>query len=299
MFVFASSITKRDVYEAHAAPGIRRAAEPDSLVWAIDAPGSLMESYNALLDRAAQERDLEALVLLHQDTELVDDDFCDRVRTALADPEVGVVGCVGAIGVRTIAWWDGSVTLASFLHRYGEHGGGAFPGFSWDPDDRPPYARTGEVDTIDGFMIVLTPGVVRDVRFDTTLGNLHGYDFDFCLQAREAGYRVATADVRAVHHHSLDLVSDPETWISAHMQVARKWDGRIDGVGWEPGTWEERARRADAGRDLHIARATSNELRAKAQVPFLERSIEEARTSLSWRLTAPLRLFERTRRDPE
>ena len=94
---------------------------------------------------------------------------------------------------------------------------------------RPPYARTGEVDTVDGFVLVLSPWAVRNVRFDESLGKLHGYDFDFCLQVREAGRKVVTADFRAIHHHSLELVSDPETWIDAHIRVAEKWDGRMPG----------------------------------------------------------------------
>ena len=132
--------------------------------------GSIFESYNALLDQAAERDDLEALVLVHQDAEIVDADFCAHVREALADPEVGVVGCVGAIGVRSIAWWEGSVSLASFVHRYDEHGGGDLPAFSWAWDEAPPYARIGEVDTLDGFLLVLSPWAVRNVRFDESLG---------------------------------------------------------------------------------------------------------------------------------
>ncbi|MEI2703614.1 MAG: glycosyltransferase [Baekduia sp.] len=296
MIVFATSVTKRDVYDTCAARGIKRVAEPDSEVWAIDAPGSLFHSYNSLLDRAAGHEGLEALVLLHQDTELVDDDFCARIRDAIADPEVGLAGCVGSVGVRTIAWWDGSVTLASFMHKYDEHGGGGFPGFSWDRDGRPPYARTGDVDTVDGFLLVLSPWVVDRLRFDESLGQLHGYDFDFCLQVREAGKRVVTADVRAIHHHSLDLVSNPETWIEAHMAIAEKWQGRMPDVGWEPGSWEQRARRAEAVRDLHLSRAWSNEMRAGLQMPYLEHALHEARTSVSWRITAPVRVAQGVRR---
>src|SRR5205823_2219856 len=111
MIAFGSAITKPDLYRRFTEVGIRRAAEPDSEVFAMPSVGSIFASYNALLDKAAGCDDLEALVLIHQDAEIVDRDFCDRARRALADPQVGAVGCVGAIDVRSIAWWEGSVTL--------------------------------------------------------------------------------------------------------------------------------------------------------------------------------------------
>jgi hypothetical protein len=296
MFAFASSITKPDLYASCAELGIRRAAEEDSVVWAIDAPGTLFESYNRLLDRAAQLDGLEALVLVHQDAEIVDEDFCRKAREALADPEVGVVGCVGAIDVRSIAWWEGSVALASFIHRYPEHGGGDLPAFSWAWSEAPPYARVGEVDTVDGFLLVISPWVVQNVRFDESLGQLHGYDFDFCLQVREKGRKVVTADFRAIHNHSLDLVSNPDHWIEAHMKIADKWDGRMPKVGWAAGTWKERARRAEAERDAFLTAGQSNALQAQAQALGMERGLRQATTSIGWRLTAPLRMMRRLRR---
>ncbi len=294
MFIFASSITKPDVYEAAAAPGIRRAAEPDSLIWPLEAPGSLFEGYNQILDRAAEVEGLEALVLLHHDTEIVTDNFCAIVRQALSDPDVGLVGCIGAVGVRTIAYWDASVTQASFMQRYEEHGGGELPGSSWQPEDTHASTRFGEVDSLDGFLLVLSPWAVKNLRFDGSLGQLHGYDFDFCLQVREAGRKVVTVDVRAIHHHSLDLISNPETWIQAHMQIADKWESRMPQVGWEPGTWEERAIRAAAENDLFRAQAASSERRALMQVRYLTEAIAGARASISWKLTRPLRLLERS-----
>src|SRR5215208_4925067 len=134
-----------------------------------------------------------------------------------------------------------SVTRASFVHRYGELGGGELPAFSWNGQEQPAYARTGDVDTVDGFVLALSPWTARNIRFDESLGQLHGYDYDFCLQVRAAGKRVVTADFKVVHHHSLDLISDVETWIEAHMRVAEKWDGRMPGVGTGGGTWKERA----------------------------------------------------------
>jgi hypothetical protein len=292
MIVFASAITKPHEYERFAAPGIRRAAEADSEVIAHPADGSIFRNYNAILENAAAYHDLEALVLVHQDAEIVDSEFCRKVRDALSDPEVGVVGCVGAVGVRSIAWWEGSVTWASFVHRHGKPGE-EFPSLSWDPDDMPPYARLGEVDTVDGFVMGLSPWTVRNIRFDESLGQLlHGYDFDFCLQVREAGRKVVTADLRVIHNHSLELANDPEGWVKAHMTVAEKWDGRMPNVGVAGGDWKQRARRAEAERAAARAQAISTQLQTEARARQHERDFREATESIGWRITAPLRRLE-------
>jgi hypothetical protein len=290
VIVFACSITDPELYRRAAEPGIRRAAEPDSEVLANAAAGSIFRSYNLIMDTVGERDDLEALVLLHQDAEIAGADFCARLRDALAEPAVGVVGCVGAVGVRSIAWWEGSVTWGSFTHRYSELGGGDLPALSWRNDGLPAYARTGEVDSVDGFVLALSPWVVRNVRFDESLGRLHGYDLDFCLQVRTAGRKVVTADFKVVHHHSLELVSDPETWIAAHMRVAEKWDGRMPGVtqpaAAEPG---ERARRAEAEAALARTQAVAAMLQSEARTTQLERELATVTNSTSWRLTAPLR----------
>jgi hypothetical protein len=293
VIAFASAITKPAVYARCAEPGIRRAAEPDSEVLAEPATRSIFASYNGILDAAGAREDLEALVLVHQDTEIVDADMCVKVREALSDPDVALVGCVGAIGVRSIAWWEGSVTLASFVNRYQEHGGGDLPAFSWAWEDAPAYARVGEVETVDGFLMVLSPWAVRNVRFDESLSAFHGYDLDYCLQLREAGRKVVTADFRAIHHRPLEMLPDQDEWVEAHVNVAEKWDGRMPGIGTSPGTWEERARRAEAERDAAQTIAHSSVLEGKAERQQLERGLREAHESISWRITAPLRWFAR------
>jgi len=289
MIAFGSAITKPDVFRRCARPGLDLAAEPDSVVIEHPSAGSIFTNYNAIIDRAAGLHGLEALVLVHQDAEIMSPGFCTEVRRVLADPAVGVAGCAGAIGVRSIAWWEGSVTLASFSHRYEELGGGELPAFSWSWADAPPYARLGEVDTLDGFLLVLSPWAVRTLRFDETLGALHGYDVDFCLQVREAGRKVVTADVRAVHHHALEAFGDADGWIAAHVAVAEKWDGRIPGFGSRPGSWRERALLAEAEAATARAAGETKVLQSEARVRELERALAETTGSLSWRLTAPLR----------
>jgi hypothetical protein len=298
VIAFGCSITKDHVYVKAAKPGVERAREPDSLVFANSAAGSIFRSYNLIMDSVRDRDDLEAVVLVHQDAEIVDTEFCGKVREALSDPQVGVAGCVGAVDVRSIAWWEGSVTWASFIHRYRELGGGDIPSVSWDSSNLPPYARVGEVDTLDGFVLVVSPWVVRNIRFDEGLGQqMHGYDFDFCLQVREAGRKVVTADFKIVHHHSLKLVSDPEIWVQAHKSVAEKWEGRMRGVGlpnWGAPAedWKERARRAEAEAGVTRLERQSKVLELEAVERHLERvtrELEDIKSSTSWRLTLPLR----------
>ena len=234
--------------------------------YAVPAIGSIFRSYNALLDRAAERDDLEALVLVHQDTEIVDADLCAKVRGgAQRSRRRRSSAASGRSACASIAWWEGSVTLASFINRYEEHGGGDLPSFSWGRDDAPPYAQTGEVETLDGFLLVLSPWAVRNVRFDEALSDFHGYDLDFCLQVREAGRKVVTADLRAIHHRPLEMLPDPEHWVEAHIAVAEKWDGRMPGIGTAPGSWRERALRAEAERDAARALAHTKALELEAQ----------------------------------
>jgi hypothetical protein len=304
MIVFGCAITDSELWVRCAKPGIDRCKEEDSLVVAIpstglDNPdgtfrdheltGSIFRNYNLILDQVADRDDLEALVLIHQDAEIADADFCHRLREALADPEVAIVGCAGAVGVRSIAWWEGSVTWASLEHRFREQGGGSIKGGAWDRERPPPHAQTGEVDTIDGLVIAMSPWAVRNLRFDESLGQFHGYDFDICLQARAAGKKVVTQDMRVIHHHSLDLIGDLGGWIAAHIKVAEKWDGRMPGVGEAAGDWKERARRAEAEADASRLLANASELMRDATGAQLE----SVTNSASWRITAPVRWVKR------
>jgi hypothetical protein len=295
MIAFGCPVTQPEFYSRWAARGIERAREADSAVYPNSSPGSIFRAYNALLDLAASHEDLEAFVLLHQDVEIVDPQFCAKVREALADLQAGVVGCVGALDTRSLAWWEGAVTWASFTHHYYEYGGGELPAFAMHPERAAPpaYARTGEVDTLDGFIMVLAPWSVRNLRFDESLGRFHGYDLDFCLQVREAGRKVITADLKVVHHHSLVLLDDPENWIEANVRLTEKWEQRFPQIGGEVGhrsaDWKARARRAESAASAAHTQRISAQMQADARARELQREIAIMSESTSWRVTAPLR----------
>jgi hypothetical protein len=274
VIAFGVAITEPQTYERFAARGIRRAAEPDTVVLTQESVGSLFRNYNLLLDQADPHEDLEALALVHQDVEIVDADFAARVRAALSDPNVAIVGCVGAVGVRKPAWWKGTVTWAAFSHHYEEFGGGEFDSLSWQPEDAPAHLAPGEVDAIDGLVMVLSPWAVRELRFDESLGQFHGYDFDICMQARAAGKKVVTADFRVIHHHSLELISDPEAWIAAYIKLGEKWADQLPGAGGDP---TQRALRAEAEAACAEAVGRTHWLRARALRRQLNRAERELR----------------------
>jgi hypothetical protein len=292
MIAFGCSVSESDPYFRYAEPGIRLASEPDSAIFPYAAVGTIGRTYNLLLAAAAAHEDLEALVIVHPHTELADPQLGAKIRAALADPDVAVVGCAGAGGVRNIAWWEGEVSCGAVTHRYVEHGGGELPGFSWTTTHPAP----AQVDTIDGFLMVLSPWAVRTIRFDEGLMLGHGYDLDYCLQVRAAGRKVATADLRVIQHRALEVVSDLELWVEAHIALARKWDGRMPGPEHDADGWRHRARRAEAEREAARALAYSKRLAADARLEELERALQQATETLSWRVTTPLRKVNKWRR---
>jgi hypothetical protein len=292
VIAFGASITDADAYAAWAEPGIQLAAEPGSEQYAFCAVEPVGRLYNLILEAAGARDDLEALVLVHPHTEIVDREFCAKVRAALADPQVGMVGWAGATGVRSIAWWEGSVVSADAVQRYEELGGGDLPALSWTARAPAP----AEVEALDGQLLVLSPWVVRNLRFDESLVLGHGFDLDFSLQVRNAGLKLAVADLRLKHHRSLELVSDINIWVEAHIRVAQKWNGTLSTVPADESGWRRRARLAEARREAARTVAFSKAMLLDARVLELERALEEKTSSPSWRLTAPLRAANRWRR---
>jgi hypothetical protein len=292
MIVLACAVREPDAYRDHAGPGIEHAAGPGCDVDIVAAMSSLCASYNLLLDRAARREELEALVIVQENAEIADPRFCEKVRAALADPGVAVVGCVGATRVESAAWWEGDVTGGEVIQRYREHGGGELDAFAWARAGAPP----AEVDTVAGFLLVLAPWAVRSLRFDERLHLGTGFDVDYCARARQAGKKVVAADLRVIHHRRLKLIEEPEAWIEAHIQLADKWDGRLPGATPRPADWKRRARLAEAERDAARTQVFSNHSRLEAQLLPLDRELTRMTSSLGWRLTAPLRQLNALRR---
>jgi hypothetical protein len=207
VIAFAACVGSPEKLAAFGAPGLKLAMEPDSVFAELSTTTSILEAYNEALEHFAAYDDLEALVLLHEDTEILDAGFCDRVRAALRDPAVAIVGPIGARDVRSLAWWDGRIAGTVSETR------GLVSGDLSDP----------EVDALDGLLLVLSPWAVRSLRCDTqTFTGFHAYDLDLCFQARAAGRAVRVAPL-PVFHHTKGGYGDGSVWRAADAAFRAKW----------------------------------------------------------------------------
>jgi GT2 family glycosyltransferase len=213
MIAFGVCVADEAKFRRCAVPGVALACEPDSVVAETSTATSILEAYNEILDALAPREDLEALVLLHEDTEILDPGFCARVRDVLADPEVAVAGPIGARGVAGLAWWEGT-GVGRVLESRGTIDFGA---------------TEGDVDAVDGLLLVLSPWTVRHLRFDAErFSGFHAYDVDLCFQARAAGRRVRAAEL-AVMHHTKGGLGDEQAWRRADEAFRSKWrPGHLD-----------------------------------------------------------------------
>jgi SAM-dependent methyltransferase len=118
-----------------------------------------------------------------------------------------VAGVIGARRVPGLEWWDGEG-----VGRCAETRGVVDFG-----------TRTGDVDAVDGLILVLSPWAVRNLRFDSaTFAGFHAYDIDFCLQARAAGRTVKVIDVD-LFHHTKGGFGDEVGFRLADAAFRRKW----------------------------------------------------------------------------
>lgn len=177
-------------------------------LFALSGQTSLCTAYNTILD-AYKGRNLDAVILLHDDLEITDPYAERKFLEALAD-DVALVGVCGGKGDQSLAWWE-SETVGRQMTDSGllDFGG------------------LGDVAFIEGSIMVFSPWAVENLRFDTTYPGFLGYD-DICLTARAAGKRVTVADVNTWHHSTVGFKSPAiaASWDVAERIFQAKWWNR-------------------------------------------------------------------------
>jgi SAM-dependent methyltransferase len=188
VIAYAACIGDPEKFARICLPGLARVRTAEDLIIEATHPTSIFVAYNEVLDAVRERDDLEALVLLHEDTEILAPHLPDILRAHLAEPDVAILGAVGARGITGLAWWDaperhgGIVETRGLLHfTDGAH----------------------DVDTVDGLFMALSPWAVRELRFDArSYAGFDAYDADICAQARAAGRRVVAEELPIAHRHT-------------------------------------------------------------------------------------------------
>jgi len=167
---------------------------------------SIAEAYNSILDEAMTV-DVEVLILLHDDLEITDPEAEEKFLAAL-EPDVYLVGVAGGGGTNGLAWW----TVDPVGHQ------------RTDALNIDFGCRTGDVDLLEGSILVFSAEAVRTLRFDTAYPGFHGYD-EIAAQAHNLGKRVVVADVDTHHHNSMGFKStaSAEEWLAADRRYREKW----------------------------------------------------------------------------
>lgn len=168
---------------------------------------SICAAYNQII--AAVPSNVDALVLLHDDLEITDSSFEQKILDTLSsDPSIALVGVAGGTGRGSLAWWNsptiGHQLTDSAMLDFGE----------W----------SGDVAFIEGSLMVLSRWAVDYLRYDETYTEFLGYD-DICLHALDAGMRVVVADIDTHHHTTLGWKSPGvlESWNRADEIFRKKW----------------------------------------------------------------------------
>jgi GT2 family glycosyltransferase len=135
------------------------------------------------LNDGARLATAEVICFLHNDTEMREPCWLERLEAALARPRVGLAGLYGARRLRR----DGRFVGRTIVHCLaGERGLGA-PVMS--------------VAAVDGVCLALRRDLFEAVGgFDEGYGFFHGYDRDLSFAVREAGRVCVVVDAPFVHH---------------------------------------------------------------------------------------------------
>jgi GT2 family glycosyltransferase len=195
----------------------RRFAPPYPLRYAKNATNVGLIS---ALNQGARLAGGEVICFLHNDTEMREPAWLERLEAALGDgSRIGLTGLYGARRVRR----DGRYVGRTIVHCL--DGG---PGLA---------APVVEVAAVDGVCLCLRRSLLDEIGgFDEGYGFFHGYDRDLSFAVRDRGLACAVVDARFVHRGGgtrtgerapVAAAEDLEQRRQAMARFARKWRRRL------------------------------------------------------------------------
>jgi Glycosyltransferase like family len=180
----------------------------DRLLYTLTDQTSIVAAYNEILDHYADRPTVSAVVLLHDDLEIMDPDFEQKIEAVLQQSNVGLIGVAGGKGTNGLAWWNtdpiGHQKTDAMNIDFG--------------------TRTGDVDLLEGSLLVFSRLAAHYLRFDPWFPGFHGYD-EIGRQSNYLGLRNVVADIDTWHHNSMGFKNPAshEEWLRADQLYREKW----------------------------------------------------------------------------
>ncbi len=188
---------------------LTRYVEPRSThpILALYRQTSIAQAYNVMLN-AGRDTGTDVLILQHDDLEITDPAGEAKLIEMALSPSVALVGIAGG-GNATLAWWahdpKGHQMTDARMIDFG--------------------VRTGDVEALEGSLLVFSRWAIENLCFDIQYPGFHGYDMDVSRTARSMGQRVVVVDVDTHHHNETGFKSSAshEEWYEADRIYRQKW----------------------------------------------------------------------------
>jgi len=180
---------------------------------------SLTQKYNIGIDAVLKENlnDNDIVIFCHEDVELKDPYFSEKMNMVFEKDNVGLVGVIGANEFTNNGMWWANTPDKLNGHILQEINGN---------DNHLVKGNIGFFDNIvaiDGLMFAIKGKLLNNgLKFDKRF-NFHHYDIDICFQVLKRNYDVCVADI-LVKHKSQGIGSLTEEYKISKNFLIEKWN---------------------------------------------------------------------------
>lgn len=216
MMAFGTSVGNPDKWRKHCIPGVQHNVDEPHRWLSFASENHVPGVYQKILESVRAMPDVDVLVFLHDDLQIQDPKFAQKIRAAVG-AGFDVVGLVGTTKLASLHWW--------------EHGPDSWRGYAVDGRDGRTVVDGGfaegdpcPVESVDGMLFALSRWAIDHLSFKPeSYPGLHGYVEEACTQARRHGGRVGVTRIDAFHHTQGGFAGGQEAFERANEVWKRRW----------------------------------------------------------------------------
>ncbi len=178
---------------------------------------TLTQKYNLGIGSIKNLDDNDIVVFIHEDVEIMDNLFKEKIDLIFKNENVGLLGVIGCTEFTKNGMWWANRPENLFGHIIQENN---------DKENHLVKGAIGYSDNIvavDGLILMIRGKLLKDgLRFDSRFG-MDFYDISICLDIlMKTDYKIAIADI-LVKHRSVGMGSLGENWKNSRDAMLKKY----------------------------------------------------------------------------